>query len=112
MQVINPATEEIIADLKEDNASSVAQKLATLKDGQKKWSAVSLKERVIVLQKFSTLLKENIEELARVLTSEVGKPLQQSRNEVNGACARIVRKSFMSHWVLCVIFLLGITLIW
>jgi acyl-CoA reductase-like NAD-dependent aldehyde dehydrogenase len=89
MQVINPATEEIIADLKEDNASSVAQKLATLKDGQKKWSAVSLKERVIVLQKFSTLLKENIEELARVLTSEVGKPLQQSRNEVNGACARI-----------------------
>ncbi len=89
MQVINPATEEIIADLKEDNASSVAQKLATLKDGQKNWSAVSLKERVIVLQKFSTLLKENIEELARVLTSEVGKPLQQSRNEVNGACARI-----------------------
>jgi acyl-CoA reductase-like NAD-dependent aldehyde dehydrogenase len=89
MQVINPATEEIIADLKEDNASSVAQKLATLKDGQKKWSAVSLKERVIVLQKFSTLLKENIEELARVLTSEVGKPIQQSRNEVNGACARI-----------------------
>lgn len=89
MQVINPATEEIIADLKEDNASSVAQKLAILKDGQKKWSAVSLKERVIVLQKFSTLLKENIEELARVLTSEVGKPLQQSRNEVNGACARI-----------------------
>jgi acyl-CoA reductase-like NAD-dependent aldehyde dehydrogenase len=89
MQVINPATEEIIADLKEDNASSVAQKLATLKDGQKKWSAVSLKERVTVLQKFSTLLKENIEELARVLTSEVGKPIQQSRNEVNGACARI-----------------------
>lgn len=89
MQVINPATEEIIADLKEDNASSVAQKLATLKDGQKKWSAVSLKERVTVLQKFSTLLKENIEELARVLTSEVGKPLQQSRNEVNGACSRI-----------------------
>jgi acyl-CoA reductase-like NAD-dependent aldehyde dehydrogenase len=89
MQVINPATEEIIADLKEDNASSVAQKLATLKDGQKKWSTVSLKERVTVLQKFSTLLKENIEELARVLTSEVGKPLQQSRNEVNGACARI-----------------------
>ncbi len=31
----------------------------------------------------------NIESLASVLTFEVGKPLQQSRNEINGACARI-----------------------
>lgn len=89
MKVVNPATEEIIADLKEDNSSSLQQKFETLKQGQKKWNAVPLKKRVTVLQKFSDLLKENIEELARVLTSEVGKPLQQSRNEVNGARARI-----------------------
>lgn len=89
MKVVNPATEEIIADLKGDNASSLQQKFETLTQGQKKWNAVSLKDRIAVLQKFSVLLKENIEELARVLTSEVGKPLQQSRNEVNGACARI-----------------------
>jgi acyl-CoA reductase-like NAD-dependent aldehyde dehydrogenase len=35
------------------------------------------------------LLLEQIESLAAVLTSEVGKPLQQSRNEINGACKRI-----------------------
>ena len=89
MKIVNPATEEIIADLKEDNASSLQQKFETLTQGQKKWNTVSLKDRVTVLQKFAALLKENIEELARVLTSEVGKPLQQSRNEVNGACNRI-----------------------
>src|SRR6185369_1986828 len=35
------------------------------------------------------LLANNIEQLAATLTSEVGKPLQQSRNEINGARARI-----------------------
>ena len=89
MKVVNPATEEIIADLKEDNATIVAQKLEKLKSGQKKWNAVALKERVAIIQKFADLLKENIEEIAKVLTNEVGKPMQQSRNEVNGATARI-----------------------
>ena len=89
MNVINPATEEVIADLKEDNAASLAAKYEKLKAGQPKWNAVPLKEKVAILQKFAALLKENIEELAKVLTSEVGKPLQQSRNEVNGACTRI-----------------------
>jgi acyl-CoA reductase-like NAD-dependent aldehyde dehydrogenase len=50
---------------------------------------VPLKKRVAVLQKFSALLNDNIEESAAILTSEVGKPLQQSRNEVNGARNRI-----------------------
>ena len=89
MKVVNPATEEVIADLKEDNASSLQAKHETLKGGQKKWNNVPLAQRVEVLRKFSELLKDNIEELARVLTSEVGKPLQQSRNEVNGARNRI-----------------------
>jgi acyl-CoA reductase-like NAD-dependent aldehyde dehydrogenase len=89
MNVINPATEEVIAELKTDSAESIQQKLELLKGGQKKWYAVPLKDRVAVIQKFSALLKEDIEVLAGKLTSEVGKPLQQSRNEVNGACARI-----------------------
>jgi acyl-CoA reductase-like NAD-dependent aldehyde dehydrogenase len=89
MKVTNPATEEVIADLKEDSKESLQKKYAQLKEGQKKWAATALQERVAALQEFSALLKENIEELAKILTSEVGKPLQQSRNEVNGACTRI-----------------------
>ncbi len=89
MKVINPATEEVIATLKEDNKASLAKKLNLLKAGQKKWSAVPLKKRVAILQKFSDLLKSNLEECAHILTNEVGKPLQQSRNEGNGARNRI-----------------------
>mgnify|MGYP003694447685 CR=1 FL=1 len=48
-----------------------------------------LTERIDNAKKFSELLENNIEQLAATLTSEVGKPLQQSRNEINGARARI-----------------------
>ncbi len=89
MKVVNPATEQVIANLKEDNTASLKKKLSLLQTGQKKWNAVPLKKRIAILQKFSALLKANIEECAVILTSEVGKPLQQSRNEINGAGNRI-----------------------
>jgi acyl-CoA reductase-like NAD-dependent aldehyde dehydrogenase len=89
MQIINPATEEVIRELKEDDESSVKNKFQELKLAQIEWQKISLDYRVDILRKFSSLLKLNIESLASVLTSEVGKPLQQSRNEINGAIARI-----------------------
>lgn len=89
MQIINPATEEIIITLQEDSAESLKTKLKTLQKGQKSWAKVNLKKRIAIIEKFSELLAENIEELATTLTSEMGKPLQQARNEVNGARGRI-----------------------
>ena len=89
MKIVNPATEEVIKEAAEDSRATVAQKFNTLKSAQREWQNIPLKERSAILQRFSDLLKENIEPLAAVLTSEVGKPLQQSRNEINGACTRI-----------------------
>ncbi|MBC6112248.1 aldehyde dehydrogenase family protein [Pedobacter fastidiosus] len=89
MQIINPATEEIIATLEEDNQASLQTKFETLKQAQLSWKLQSLQERISILSTFSDLLETEIEDLALTLTSEVGKPLQQSRNEINGARARI-----------------------
>lgn len=89
MNIINPATEEIITTLKEDTLESIERKFTLLREGQGAWNEVPLKDRIIVLQRFAELLKANIENGAGILTSEVGKPLQQSRNEINGACNRI-----------------------
>ncbi|HSB91591.1 MAG TPA: aldehyde dehydrogenase family protein [Flavitalea sp.] len=89
MKIINPATEELIAEIAEDTKESLVNKFNTLKDAQAGWAGVSASGRREVLEKFSGLLKEEIEELAATLTSEVGKPLQQSRNEVNGARTRM-----------------------
>ena len=89
MQIINPATEEIIISLAEDTQASVEQKFNELKIAQSMWAKVSLVERITIVKKFADILERNIELLAAILTSEVGKPLQQSRNEINGARARI-----------------------
>ena len=89
MQIINPATEEIIISLAEDTQASVEQKFNELKNAQPTWAKVPLAERITIVKKFADILERNIESLAAILTSEVGKPLQQSRNEINGARARI-----------------------
>jgi acyl-CoA reductase-like NAD-dependent aldehyde dehydrogenase len=89
MKIINPATEELVKELKEDDAASIETKFQKLRAAQPAWQKISLPARVEILKKFSDLLATNIEQLAAVLTTEVGKPLQQSRNEVNGARARI-----------------------
>ena len=89
ISVINPASEEIIAELNEDTKESLQKKIKSLQLAQPAWYKIPLAERVQVLKNFSDLLEKNIEQLAATLTAEVGKPLQQSRNEINGARSRI-----------------------
>ncbi len=89
MQVINPATEEVIKDIPEDSGASLKDKFDTLKRTQRTWSEVPLDRRIDILRRFSSLISEHTAHLASVLTSEVGKPLQQSVNELKGAQARI-----------------------
>jgi acyl-CoA reductase-like NAD-dependent aldehyde dehydrogenase len=89
MKIINPATEEIIKEVPEDNRQTLEEKFQLLRSAQPAWQKIALPERAEILKKFAALLEENKEHLAATLTSEVGKPLQQSQNEINGARARI-----------------------
>ena len=89
MKVINPATEEIIRELPEDDRSSVENKISNARRARVAWSKTPVEGRIQVLSKFKDLLIQNQKELAAVLTSEMGKPLQQSLSEIEGACGRI-----------------------
>ncbi|MEI9911568.1 MAG: aldehyde dehydrogenase family protein [Bacteroidota bacterium] len=89
LSVNNPATEEIITALNEDTNESLQKKFELLHTEQTAWRQEPIEKRVQVLKRFAALLEKNTEELAATLTAEVGKPLQQSRNEINGARARI-----------------------
>lgn len=89
MKIINPATEEVIREVQEDTKQTLTAKFSLLKQAQPDWNSIPLPKRIEVLKKFSALLERDIEQLANTLTSEVGKPLQQSRNEINGARTRI-----------------------
>lgn len=89
MEIINPATETIIANIPTDTPESLAQKLQKLTKGQKAWQNQTVDTRIAAITRFSDLVTAHTTELAKLLTSETGKPLQQSLNEINGAHNRI-----------------------
>lgn len=89
MKIINPATEELVREIAEDDKQSIDKKFSRLRVSQSAWQKINLSKRIDIIKQFSKLLERDIEKLAAILTSEVGKPLQQSRNEVNGARTRI-----------------------
>ena len=89
MNIINPATNELICTVTTDDQLSIEKKISSLRTGQKKWAAVPLVERIAVINRFAALLQSNIQTGAEILTNEAGKPLQQAKNEIKGACARI-----------------------
>jgi acyl-CoA reductase-like NAD-dependent aldehyde dehydrogenase len=89
MKILNPATNAVIADVTEDSASSVRAKVARARAAQPAWAATPLKKRTDAVRAFRTRITAMQETLARTLTLEVGKPIRQSRNELNGLLARI-----------------------
>lgn len=89
MKIINPATEEVIKEVAEDTHETINKKYEALKNGQPLWANKTIEERIAVINHFYESLEEHKDELAKTLTAEVGKPLQQSYNELNGGRARI-----------------------
>lgn len=89
LKIYNPATGAFIVDVPADDPASVATKTAQARAAQPSWASVPLVERKACMLRFRGLLVERIELLARTLTSEMGKPIRQSRNEINGLLGRI-----------------------
>lgn len=89
MKVVNPATEELLAEPGEDTASTLAQKARAARLAQPGWARTPLAERLAAIRRFGALLESRRESLARTLTAEVGKPIRQSRNELAAMQGRI-----------------------
>lgn len=89
MDIINPATNEVITSIKSDTKDSVSTKVQQLKVGQSKWANTTLTHRLECIRSFRDDLLQNIDKYANDLTSEVGKPVFESVNEINAACERI-----------------------
>jgi acyl-CoA reductase-like NAD-dependent aldehyde dehydrogenase len=89
LSITNPANATVIAELPEDTHESVHAKYLAARSAQAGWAATPLSTRMAVIGRFREALVQNVERLAAVLTSEVGKPIKQARNEVNGVLGRI-----------------------
>ena len=89
MKILNPATGATIADIPEDGAFAVRKKYERARAAQPVWAATPIKKRVDAIRRFRDCVTARHETLARTLTEEVGKPIVQARNELNGLLKRV-----------------------
>lgn len=89
MDVINPATGKVELQFAEDSAATVQEKFLKAKAASRAWSRRPFAERAAMVKKFSDLLGQKVDECARALTLDMGKPLAQATGEVKGTISRI-----------------------
>jgi succinate-semialdehyde dehydrogenase/glutarate-semialdehyde dehydrogenase len=81
-KVINPATQELIGRLPYAEVSDLDRALSAAERGFTQWRTVSPWERGKILKRAAALVGERLDNLARTLTQEQGKPLAESRGEL------------------------------
>jgi acyl-CoA reductase-like NAD-dependent aldehyde dehydrogenase len=82
LEVVNPATEEVVGEVPSGDAADVERAVAAAKQAFPEWAATGTEARAAILAKAAALIEEHAKELAAVLTSEQGKPIAEARGEV------------------------------
>jgi acyl-CoA reductase-like NAD-dependent aldehyde dehydrogenase len=80
--VVNPATEETIAVLPDAGVEETDAAVARAKAAFPEWRAVAPTDRARLIRRLATLVEEHTEELARIESQNVGKPIGGARAEV------------------------------
>jgi len=80
--VVNPATEKAIAKLERDGVEETDAAVARAKAAFPGWRAVSPQDRARLLRRLATLVEEHGDELARIESQNVGKPISGAGGEV------------------------------
>jgi len=85
LDVLNPATQEVVARVPMATADEVNAAVASAQQAFKTWSQVSLTNRMRIMLKFQHLLGEHVDEIAALITEEHGKTLPDAEGEVGRA---------------------------
>ncbi len=82
LDVVNPATEEVVDTVPAGSVQDVELAVATAKRAFAEWSQTDIEKRAAIIAQAARLIEEHAGELAGTLTSEQGKPLAEARGEV------------------------------
>ena len=80
--ILNPATEETIAEVEASGVEETDAAVARAKEAYADWRGVAPADRGRLLRRLATLVEEHGEELARLESRNVGKPIQGARGEI------------------------------
>ena len=78
----NPATGEPLAEYAVFTDAEVDAALAGADEAQHQWAARPIAERAVVLRRVAEILRDEVDDLALLITREMGKPLVEARAEV------------------------------
>ncbi len=81
-QVTDPATGELLADLPDLGPVETSNAIDTAHSVQRQWAAKTGKERAAILRRLFDLIVANTDDLAAIVTAEMGKPLAEARGEI------------------------------
>jgi betaine-aldehyde dehydrogenase len=90
LTVFDPSCGDVLAEVERESADDLEEKLELARGGAGRWQRLSLEERIAALAAVGDLIEREAEELARLETRNVGKPIRESRAEV-GLAARTFR---------------------
>lgn len=80
--VVNPATEEVIATVADGGPEDAQRAIKTAGRVQKDWAKTSPRERSEVLRRAYDLVMARQDDIALIMTSEMGKPLAEAKGEI------------------------------
>ncbi|WP_414897097.1 NAD-dependent succinate-semialdehyde dehydrogenase [Rhodovulum sp. YEN HP10] len=80
--VTNPADGETLCEVPEMGRAETARAIEAAAAAQKRWAAKTAKERANTMRKWYDLLMAAQDDLAMILTAEMGKPLAEARGEI------------------------------
>jgi succinate-semialdehyde dehydrogenase/glutarate-semialdehyde dehydrogenase len=81
LDVINPATEEVIGTAAHAEQADLDAAIAAAETGFATWRATSAYKRAQVMRKAASLIRERRDDIARIMTMEQGKPLAEAKGE-------------------------------
>ena len=81
-EVTNPARGDVIARVADLGRAEVARAIDAAAAAMKDWAARPAKERANVMRRWFDLMMENQDDLGRILTAEMGKPLAEAKGEI------------------------------
>jgi betaine-aldehyde dehydrogenase len=82
LKVLEPATEEVLAEVPEAGADEADAAVARAKEAFPAWRAISPGDRAKILRSIASTLAEQVEDVARLEARNVGKPIADARGEV------------------------------
>ena len=80
--VTNPARGDVIANVADMTREDARRAIEVADKARHEWAARTGKERAAVMRKWFDLMVENADDLAAILTAEMGKPLAEAKGEV------------------------------